>query len=601
MSLNQNKIQNFKNKNNIFKRNSFDSKISLKLNTNNKPSNQSKISDITYKLFSNQYKNIKDGIKIKKIEAKYKSNEKHRCKTIKNKNNHSNNSIHSKNTKYSKKDRINSALIENNKINRVNSIIININNSQFNKTNIKNNNSFRNITNSQMNEQYFSSSTNTKPHKNDYFYDFSTNKKQSNDKNNYFNSYNTNTNMNTYNIKSKNYNFHKIDPKPNNKIKIRTNEQIDFKIYKKNPIKIKTNAISKKLKNKMYIIKKHNSDKTFNISFNNKSNNNINKLHKFLSSKNLNNTYKESNVNIINNNMNFVQKSAEKNYLEKWQFYIGENIIKKRSLSQMNSNKNYNSIFQKNTENKNKVLSQREDKNMKSLYYLNSTKNSIIHYDINNNNDKENDIGNSDGYNYTENNQEYNNKIVDDFLLETIQKDKIKKQYETEKKMLNQNINDNKALNANSNNFHKNYYIDKEKNLENYKIKEYDSINKIIERKKREIDLLNVMKFTSEIYFNNNNNNNNNNGNENKVNNKNMNFFNNKDIFYENNKYHVINSNDTSEKILYFKDNNGIYNVNSIDNNGFLLDKNNNINTNNNTNDDLTSIININTSHNDNI
>ena len=71
-----------------------------------------------------------------------------------------------------------------------------------------------------------------------------------------------------------------------------------------------------------------------------------------------------------------------------------------------------------------------------------------------------------------------------------------------------------------------------------------------------------------------------------------MNFFNNKDIFYENNKYHVINSNEVSEKNLYFKDNNSIYNVNSIDNIGFLLDKNNN--TNNNTNDDLASIININ-------
>ena len=595
MSLNQNKIQNFKNNNNIFKRNSFDSKASLKLNTNNKPSNQSKIFDITYKLFSNQYKNIKDGIKIKKIEAKYKINEKRRCKTIKKKNNYSIYSNHSKN---SKKKRINSALIENSKINRVNSIIININNSQFNKTNIKHNNSFRNIANSQMNEQYFSSSTNTKPHKNNYYYDFSTNKKQSNDKNSYFNSYNTNT----YNFKSKNYNFHKIEPKPNNKSKNRTNEQINFKIYKKNPIKIKTNAISNKLKNKMYIIKKHSSDKSFNISINNKPSNSVNKLHKFLSSKNLNSSYKASNINNINNNFNFGQKSAEENYLEKWQFYIGENMRKKRSLSQMNSNKNYNSIFQKNygildknennNKNKNKILSQREDKNMKNLYYLNNTKNSINPHD--NNNDKENDIRNSDLYNYTENNQEYNNKIMNDFLLETIQKDKIKKQYETEKKILN--INDNKVLNANANNFHKNYYIDKEKNIENYKIKEYDSINKIIERKKREIDLLNVMKFTSEIYFNNNNNNNNN---ESKVNNKNMNFFNNKDIFYENNKYHVINSNEVSEKNLYFKDNNSIYNVNSIDNIGFLLDKNNN--TNNNTNDDLASIININTLNNDNI
>ena len=66
------------------------------------------------------------------------------------------------------------------------------------------------------------------------------------------------------------------------------------------------------------------------------------------------------------------------------------------------------------------------------------------------------------------------------------------------------NINDNKVLNVNN-------FQEKEKNLENYKIKEYDSINKIIERKKREIDLLNVMKFTSEIYFNNISNNKNNN------------------------------------------------------------------------------------------
>ena len=104
------------------------------------------------------------------------------------------------------------------------------------------------------------------------------------------------------------------------------------------------------------------------------------------------------------------------------------------------------------------------------------------------------------------------------------------------------------------------------------------------------------MKFTSEIYFNNNNNNYNNN--ENKVNdNKNVNYFNNKDNFFENNKYHVINANDISDKNLFYKDNNNIYNISSIDNNGFLLDKN----TNNNSKDDLTSIININTLHNDNI
>ena len=584
MSLNQNKIQNFKNNNNIFKRNSFDSKLSLKLNTNNKPNNQSKIFDITYKLFSNQYKNIKDGIKIKKIEATHKSNEKHRCKTVKKKNSHSN---------YSKKNRTNSELIGNNKINRVNSIIININNSQFNKTNIKHENSFRNITGSQMNEQYFSNSTNTKNHKNEYFYDFSINKKLTNDKNNYFNSYNTNI-YNTYNIKSKNYNFHKIDPKLNNKNKNRSKERINFKVYKKDPIKIKTNKISNKLKNKMYIIKKNNSDKTFNISINH---NNANKLRKFLSSKSLSNKYEISN---INNNFNLNQKNAEKNYLEKWQFYIGENMRKKRSLSQMNSNKNYNNIFKKNSEvlDKNKIFTQREDKNMKSLYYLNNTKNSINPNDnnnVNNFNDNEKNK-NYDVYNYTENNQEYNNKIIDDFLLETIQKDKIKKQYETEKKMLN--INDNKVLNLN--NFHKNYSQEKEKekNLENYKIKEYDSINKIIERKKREIDLLNVMKFTSEIYFNNKNNNNNYNNNECKANdNKNVNYFNNKDNFFENNKYHVINANDISDKNLFYKDNNNIYNISSIDNNGFLLDKN----TNNNSKDDLTSIININTSHNDNI
>ena len=164
------------------------------------------------------------------------------------------------------------------------------------------------------------------------------------------------------------------------------------------------------------------------------------------------------------------------------------------------------------------------------------------------------------------------------------------------KKMLN--INDNKVLNEN--NFYKNHFQEKEKekNLENYKLKEYDSINKIIERKKREIDLLNVMKFTSEIYFNNNNNNKNYNNNESKVNdNKNMNYFNNKDNFFENNKYQVINPNDISDKNLFYKENNNIYNISSIDNNGFLLDKN----TNNNSKDDLASIININTSHNDNI
>ena len=562
MSLNQNKIQNFINKNNNFKRNSFDSKLSLKLNNKNKSNNESKIFDITYKLFSNQYKNIKDGIKIKKIMAIHKSQEKHRYNTVKKKNNHS------------KKNRTNSELIDNNEINRVNSIIININNSQFNKTNIKHNSSFRNMTNSQMNEQYFSNSTNTKNHKNDYFYDFSTNKKKLKDKSNYFNSYNTNT----YNIKSKNYNFHKIEHKlkknDKNNNKNRSNEKINFKIYQKNPIKIKTNLISNKVKNKIYIMKKHNSDKTFNnISINNyiKSNNNINneikKLKKFLSSECLNNEYKISNTSNINKlNFNLSQKSAEKNYLQKWQFYIGENLRKKRSLSQMNSNKNYN-MLQENSGvfAKNNIFTHRQDKNLKSLYYLNNTKNSINHIDKDGIDGKSE---NTDAYNYTENNQEYNNKIIDDFLLETIQKDKMKKQYETEKKMLNSN--DNKVLNPN--NFHTNYFKEKEKNLENYKVKEYDSINKIIERKKREIDLLSVMKFTSEIYFSSSSNN------ESKINNnnnKNMNYFKNKD-FFENNKYFIINENDISDKNLYCKNNNNSFNINQFDNNRILLDKNDN-------------------------
>lgn len=73
-----------------------------------------------------------------------------------------------------------------------------------------------------------------------------------------------------------------------------------------------------------------------------------------------------------------------------------------------------------------------------------------------------------------------------------------------------------------------------------------------------------------------------------------MNYFSNKDNFFENNKYSILNTNDISDKILYSKNN--IYIANSIDNNDFLLDKNNN-----DINNDLTSIININTSHNDNI
>ena len=575
MSLLYNTAEKFRNR--YFDksiRNSNTDKNPIMSNTSIKLKSKSLIFDTTYNLFNKNNKNNNYNKLIKrKLDTPSLNNKKYRNKTT-------NIKIY---TNFSKKKKIHlkkyktsSELMKNKKMNKVNSIIININNSQFNKTNINtnsNNNSFRNSTNTQINEKFFNNVTSLKYKNNndDYFYDFTTNKKQNNDKENkFFNLYNTNT----YNTKfNKNNYYHKVKQgiqKSNNNMK----EKIDFKICNKKPIKIKTDIISNEINNKTYNIKKNNSEKIYNKYINNELNKP--KIHKYLSSKLFHNY-------TFNNKISSESKhylTAEKNYLEKWQLINGINIEKVYSLSNIQSKKLLNKIPKKN---KNTTLSQRQNNNKFNDYYFRGN---------NTNNIKE---INTDIYNNTEINQNIN-KIINDFKFDSIS-NQNHKMYKTENKIILQNDvilnekNNNKNVGCN----HKNDKevenednINNNTNLKNDKNNETKNIDKVIERKKREIDLLNIMKFTSEIYDSNkqyqNNYNTNNeiinsfNINDNIISKSNIKLIDNKNLLNKNfHKMNVIDYDDNNNNNLYFN-----YKDNSINNSNEGMNiKNNLINNNN--------------------
>ena len=602
MSLIQNKIQKFKEKN-YFKRRSLDSKMSFISRTNNLSNNNSKIFDVTYNLFSKKDKIYKNNniIKIKKIESLSMNKNKNNNKTTSDKR-YSN--ICNKNKKLKTKKNRTYSEMKSKKINKINSIIINISNPRYNKTNIKQNSSFRNSTNSKKKEKYFNISTNSNNKNNEYFYDFTTNKINI-DRNN-FNLYKTNTynNKNKSINKYKNYNYIKIKHKLNkNKIEEKNDKSdFDFKIYKRSPVKIKTNIISNIIKNKNHI-KKYHSQKLYNVSMNmnntTKNRNNNKLLHKFLSSNNLYNRYTIKKIN-LNNMTQKTNKSAEKNYLEKWQLINGINIEIKNYLSQGHSKKNLNKNSKKfGVLGNNKIFSYKHDNNDKIW-------NNIYYY---NNNESIRNINNikainNGAYNNTENSQEYNNKIFDEFLLKSIKTEK-KMKCETEKKMLNS---------SDKIGYHKDEIENKKMYINKYKSSEINNINKIIERKKREIDLLNVMKFTSEMYEINNNENINNNDNYDNIGDNDAKMILNKKNKYFNIKNN-IDDNDSINNDIMFKNNNNHFdyiNKNIYCNyegnlKGFSIHNNKNTDIKYkefnkskdlNENIDMTTIINMNSTHN---
>ena len=195
-------------------------KTPLTSNTNNiQLDNRSIISDVTYNLFKRSKKHINKNynkIKIKKIETPFKNKDKSRSKTT-NLRTYTDCNCKNKNKKSNLKT------LQNKKLNKVNSIIININNSQYNKT------SFRNKTN----ERISINDNNER-----YFYDFSLNKIKIKDnefkskisiKNNYYNTYNTGKKNNNCNA------FHKMKIKLNkNNIKEKLNFNLSQKKTHKN-------------------------------------------------------------------------------------------------------------------------------------------------------------------------------------------------------------------------------------------------------------------------------------------------------------------------------------------------------------------------------
>jgi hypothetical protein len=461
--------------------------------------NKSLLFDTTYNLFKNNKNN--NYSKIIKRKLATPDNKKYRNKTT-------NIKIYTdffRKKKYNlKKNKTNYELMEKKRFSKINSIIINISNSQFNKTN---NNSFRKVSNTQMNEKFFNNKNN------DYFYDFTINKKQNNDNdnNNYF------YNSNTYNVKFNKNNYHKKKQKIKNN-NMNSKEKINFKLdnYKK-PIKIKLNLKSNEIDNKIYI-NKYNSTNNKDESYN------IKGLNKYISSNIMhNNTFNKKLFNTSKESQK--DSSAEKNYLKKWQIINGVDIEKKYSLSHVQSKKQINKIPKKYTllsKKYNLSERERENNNIKKKYYSREN--------ININNIK---CINTDIYNNTDIN---NNKLINDY------KTRNKKHFETEnlkKKITVNNEENDKKINY--------YYQNINENKNEIDINTKKDIDEEIERKKREIDLLNVMKFTSEIYDNNiqNNNNNNNNDqdevnffNKNTIENSNIIYFNNKNLF--NTKYHKM-------------------------------------------------------------
>ena len=454
-------------------------KKSLILREKSHYDNRKKISDLTYNLFFSNKNNSK--FKIKKIDTSFINKEKERNKASniriltdfrkREKNNSKEKNVNLKN---------NSELIKHKKINKVNSIIININN---NKNNFKTNNSFLNSkffqTQESFNNNKFLKNKNT-----DYFNDNSLTKKEINHFNSYY--------VNTYNIRKKNNNYQKI------KIKLNKNNiraQLNLRFSSKKPIKIKGNILENK--SKSYIQKK-NSEKLYNNkSINNESKHSNIFRHKLYYSNSFNTTNK-----ILKNKkyLDLAQKNnkiAEKNYLEKWQLLNGFNIEKKYSLSNINSKKNL-SIIPKNylILEKNNAFSQRQRKS-KSIDNIDFKKINVIDKNI---------------YNNTEINKNIENDN-DFFKCKTLENKKRAKKFETEKKIMNNEIIWN---NTNIDIFHQ---VNENEN-ENQGEFDDENINKIIERKKREIDLLNVMKFTSKL------NNNHINNYDNMDDNMNLNYFN---------------------------------------------------------------------------
>lgn len=401
--------------------------------------NRSIIFDATYNLFKkiknkSKSKNVNNKIKIKKIETSNITKNKYRNKTT---------NLRTYTDISNKTKKLKHGSIYNKKLNKINSIIININNSQINKTSFRNNTNEKNYKNNDNNENYF--------------YDFSLSKikiKEYEFKNNIKNYYN-----NTYNVGNKNNNYYK------KKIKLNKNhikEKLNFNLSQKKPIKIKTNIVNNKIKNKSYIQKNKNIDNTFNKSINNEIKNKNQLLHKLYYSKSFNITMQK---NEKNNMTHKKMKTAEKNYLEKWQLMNNVNIEKKYSLSYINSKKQITKIPQKlNSFEKNNAFSQRQKKTLNNNYFGQNYNNiKVVNTEINE-----------------------DNKKKDYFLDKTLQKNKKHNNFESE----NKKNSENKINNIINNN----------DNIVENKINEIENLNKIIERKKREIDLLNVMKFTSSIY-----------------------------------------------------------------------------------------------------
>ena len=476
MYLTNNKIKKQRksciDKNNL---NSIKEKISLisNENTNISLENRSLIFDVTYNLFTkknnnNNKKYNKIKLKIKKIEAPLINNIKYRNKTTniriytdfsKKKCNHLNQSIKKQKSEIME----NKQLSKYNKSNKMNSIIININNSQYNKIDFENDKVFRNTINSKINEKYFNEKKEKKKlinKNNDYFYDFSLNKNIITDNGNK----NKNNYANTYNVGNKPNNYHKIKTKLN---KSNTKEKLCFKLSQKNPIKLKTNIIGNKMKNKSYIQKK-----SYNKSINNESNLNNNTLHKLFYSKSYNQISKEKKY-LTNKKI----KTAEKNYLEKWQLINRINFNKKYSLSYIHSKKSLTKL---------------------PKTYINLGKNNTLSHRQNNNRNNNIKIINTDMYNNTEVNEAHKKK--DYFCYETLQNKKLNNFEIENKECLGKNIlSKEESINTNNISQDGENEIKNDKIVKN-KMEEIDNLNKIIERKKREIDLLNVMKFTTEIY-----------------------------------------------------------------------------------------------------
>ena len=410
---------------------------------------KTKIADLTYNLFSNN-KNFTNKIKIKKIETSFIDEEKMRNKKQniiiltdfrkKEKNNSIKKNSNSNN---------NSELIKHKKINKVNSLIININN---NKNDV---NSLQNSKLYQTRENFINNNKNLENKNLEYFYDYSLTKNDITENefkknSNFFNSYYLST-FNTMKIN----NYKKIKIKLNKK---NIRDKLNLGFSSKKPIKIKRNL---EKKNKSYITKK-NSEKSFiNKSINNESKHSNIFMNKHFYSKSFNTTKK------ISKNKNFLNltqkdnKIAEKNYLEKWQLMNGIKIDKKHSLSYINSKKKSKIPQNYLILEKNNAFSQRQRKN-KSIDSINFQKINEANENI---------------YNKTEINKKFENHI-----------DIFKNKNNEKNNKNNEIIFNNTNLSINHSN-----------EIENQQEYNDENINKIIERKKREIDLLNVMKFTSKL------------------------------------------------------------------------------------------------------